>query len=97
MVWPAVEPQLKPTLKPVIKESFLAISLRNTLSRGDKNFLFWSRGMGDFALCVKGKVDALCGNPSFYLEIRLMRGGHSQVGKVELGPYLRGKDDSKVV
>ncbi len=31
----------------------------------DKNSLFWGRGIGYFALCVKGKVNALCGNPSF--------------------------------
>ena len=50
----------------------------------DKKFLFWSRSIGDFALCVKGKVDALCGRPSFQAGIRLMRGGPSEVGKREL-------------
>jgi len=39
-------------------------------------------------------VDALFGRPSFQAGIRLMRGGPSEVGKVELGPYIRGKDDS---
>jgi len=31
----------------------------------DKNSLFVGRSIGDFALCVKGKVDALYGGPSF--------------------------------
>ena len=29
---------------------------------------------------------------SIYLEIRLMRGTHSEVGKADLGTYLREKD-----
>jgi len=53
------------------------------LSWVDKNTLFSERSIGDFVLCVKGKVEALCGSPSYYLEIRLMRGGHSEVGKAE--------------
>ena len=56
------------------------------LGDGDgKKFLFWGRSLGDFALCVKGKVDTLCGRLSFQAEIRSMRGRHSEVGKVELG------------
>jgi len=52
-----------------------------------KNSLFMGRSTGDFALCVKGKVDALCGRPSFQAGIRLMRGGPSEVGKVALGLF----------
>lgn len=29
------------------------------------------------------------GSPSSNLEIRLMRGAHSELGKVDLGPYFR--------
>jgi hypothetical protein len=60
----------------------------------DKNSLFLDRSIGDFALCVKGKVNALCGRSSFQVGIRLMRGGTSEMGKEELGSYIRGKDDS---
>jgi hypothetical protein len=31
----------------------------------DKKSLFWGRSIGDFGLCVKDEVDALCGRPSF--------------------------------
>jgi len=49
---------------------------------------FWSRSIGDFALCVNGKVYTSCGRPSFQAGVRLMRGGPSEVGKVELGACL---------
>jgi len=45
-------------------------------------------------LCVKNKVDIGRGSPLIYLKIGMIRGEHSAVGKVDLGPYLCEKDDS---
>ena len=59
----------------------------------DKKSLFLGWSVGDFALCVKGKADALCGRPSFWVEIRSLRRRNSEVGKVDLGPYIREKGD----
>ena len=42
--------------------------------------------MGDLALCVMDIVRAWCGSPSIYLEIKLLRGTHSEVGKANSLP-----------
>ena len=46
--------------------------------KGDKNLNLWDLSIGAFALCVKDKMDAWCGSPSIYLEIRLLRGMQSE-------------------
>lgn len=61
---------------------------------GDKNSLFGGRSVGDFAFCVKDEVEASPGSPPIYLESRLMKRTPLEVGVVDLGPYVREKDDS---
>ena len=42
----------------ILKSSHPAVQLIS-----DKKSFFLSQNIGDFALCVKGKVDASCGGP----------------------------------
>ena len=55
---------------------------------------FWARSIGDFGLCIKGQADALINKIvlPFSPEVRWMRGGHSEVKKVDPGPSFCGPE-----